>query len=65
MKWFECVEDGQDGTYVTRRFRSKESAEQWLKGQKEEWNGYEDFDCYPLGELYEVDTDSSSFWDDE
>lgn len=66
MKWFECTEDLGDGSTATRRFKTKESADAWLedKIQKFPYGDYEEWGCYPLGDLDEVDTDSEYFWDD-
>lgn len=66
MKWFECIEDLGDGTTATRRFKTKESANKWLIDRFEEGFGeYEEFGCYPLGDLEEADTDSKYFWNGE
>lgn len=66
MKWFECVLDCGDGSSRTLRFKTKESANAWLENEIAE--GYssdmEEFGCYPLGDLDEVDTDSKYFWSD-
>jgi hypothetical protein len=65
MKWLECVEDLGDGSTATRRFKDKETAELWRINHMEDYaNGdYEEWNCYPLGELQEVDTESKYFWD--
>ena len=64
MKWFECAEDLGDGSTATRRFKTKEDAEKWLQDKIENsgCTDYEEFGCYPLGDLEEVDTESKYFW---
>jgi hypothetical protein len=65
MKWFEVIEDLGDGSTATRRFKSKKSAQAWLDSKIEKGFGeYEEFGCYPLGDLEEVNTESAYFWDD-
>lgn len=64
MKWFECIEDLGDGSNATRHFRDLEIANAWLAEKISD--GYKDYvrwDCYPLGPLEEVDTNSPHFWD--
>lgn len=58
MKWFESIKDLGDGSNRTLRFKTREDAKQWLQNTE-----YEEFGCYPLGDLEEVDTDSPYFWD--
>lgn len=65
MKWYECIEDLGDGSNATRRFRDLETANAWLEKKISNACGdYTEWDCYPLGPLEEVDTDSPYFWDD-
>lgn len=59
MKWYEILEDFGDGSSGIRRFKTEESARNWLT-TRVDYPGEED--CYPYGPIEEVDTDSKYFW---
>ena len=58
MKWYECIVDNGDGSNSVHRFKTKEDAQAWAEDQGD----FEEFDCYPYGELQEEDTDSKFFF---
>lgn len=62
MKWFEFIEDLGDGSNTVRRFRTKEAAQAYAEREVFE---FEDWDCYPVGPLEEVDTENGHFFQED
>jgi hypothetical protein len=55
MKWYEVLEDMADGSYATRRFKTREEADTYV-AENEEW-------C--RDGVDEIDTESSWFWTEQ